>query len=269
MNVVIKTLAVVCAFAGLHSTGLADEKALTVFGHRGMPNSYPENTLLGFQKCWEAGIAVELDIRRTKDGHLVILHDDTLDRTTTGMGKIGDMTLTDVRKLDAGSKFGKMFTGQKVPELHEVFALLARHPKPTLAIAVDLKIDDGKVEAEVVKLAKEAKVLDRLLFIGTSISDGKVRQRLRDADATTHVACLADKSEELAAAIADKMSDWVYIRFIPDADQMRSIRQSKKNAILVGPLVMKKELENWKKGMNAGVDAILTDYPAELKETLR
>lgn len=260
-----RTLQFVSLLFALHSSTFADEKSLTVFGHRGMPLSYPEDTLIGFRKCWELGIAVELDIRRTKDGHLVILHDDTLDRTTTGTGKVGDMNLADVRKLDAGSKFGKMFTGEKVPELHEVFALLAKHPKPAMAIAVDLKIDDGKVEAEVVKAAKEAKVLDRLLFIGTTISDAKVRQRLRDADASAHVTCLADKPGDLAAALMDKHSDWAYVRFIPNAEQMRSIRESKKKVILVGPLVMKKELENWKKGIAAGIDAILTDYPVELQ----
>lgn len=251
------------------ATVVAEEKpAITIVGHRGEPKGHPEDTLPAFEACIRAGCGFELDVRRTKDGHLVVLHDDTLDRTTDGMGKVSEVTLADLKKLDAGKKFDPRFAGKRVPELREVFSAFGKHLRPGLIICIDLKINDGKVEAEVVKLAKENDILDKLLFIGTAVSDGDIRQRLRSADAKAHVACLADKPEGLAAALEDKNSDWAYVRFIPTAEQMKAIRKAGKKVILVGPLVMGKEEDNWKKGAAAGVDALLTDYPREAREQL-
>ena len=138
-----------------------------------------------------------------------------------------------------------------------------------MKVCIDLKVDDGKVEADVVRLARAAGVLDRLLFIGTAVQDARVRRRLREADPAAHVCCLADKAEGLAAALADRDSDWAYVRFIPSAAQMKAIRAAGKHVLLVGPLVAKREEGNWRKAAGAGVDAVLTDYPAELLDALR
>ncbi len=247
----------------------ADKPTIAIVGHRGEPKGHPENTLPSFEACIRAGTGFELDVRRTKDGHLVVLHDATLDRTTNSMGKVEEISLADLKKLDAGSKFDAKFVGNRVPELREVFTLLSKHQRPAGLVCIDLKINDGKVEADVVKLAKEAGVLDKLLFIGTAITNEDVRKRVRAADARAHVACLADKPEGLTAALEDKHSDWAYLRFIPTAEQMKAIRKAGKKVILVGPLVMGKEPDNWKKGIAAGVDALLTDYPREARELLR
>jgi glycerophosphoryl diester phosphodiesterase len=233
-----------------------------------MVQTFPENTLPGFEACLKAGVGFELDVRRTRDGRLVVLHDATLDRTTNGTGKAADLTLEEVRKFDAGTKHSDKFAGTPVPELAEVFRLLARHKQPDLKVCIDLKINDGQVEADVVKLAKEAGVLNQLLFIGTAIGDSEVRRRLRTADPGAHVCCLADKPEGLSAALEDGHSDWAYVRFIPTPEEMKAIRTSRKRVLLVGPLVMKKETENWKKAAAAGVDAILSDYPVELRDAL-
>ncbi len=247
----------------------AEELAVPLpVGHRGMIQTHPENTLRGFEACLRFKVGFELDVRRTKDGRLVVLHDATLDRTTTGSGSVAELTFAEVRKVDAGTKFDKRFAGSKVPELAEVFRLAGKMKEFAALICIDLKIDDGTVESDVVKLAKEAGVLDRLLFIGTAIEKSPVRQRLRDADPTAHVACLANKPDNLAAALADPHSDWAYVRFLPTAEQMKAIRAANRRVIVVGPLVMGKEIENWQKAAAAGVDALLTDFPAELKELL-
>lgn len=241
----------------------ADKPITAIVGHRGEPKEHPEDTLPAFEACLRADCGFELDVRRTKDGHLVVLHDDTLDRTTNGKGKVSEITLAELKKLDAGAKSGEKFAGRRVPELREVFAAFGKHLKSQHLICIDLKIDDGKVEADVVKMAGDAGILDRLLFIGTAISNSEVRQRIRTADAKTHVACLADKPDGLRAALDDKLSDWAYIRFIPTGEHMKAIRKAGKKVIVVGPLFMGKEPGNWKKAIDAGVDALLTDYPRE------
>lgn len=255
----------------LTATGVmaADKPAIMIVGHRGEPKNHPENTLQSFEACIQIQAGFELDVRRTKDGHLVVLHDATLDRTTDGKGKVEDIVLADLKKLDAGSKFDAKFAGKRVPELHEVFSAFGKHLRKDDIICIDLKINDGKVEADVVKLAKDASVLDKCLFIGAAIENAEVRQRVRTADAKAHVACLADKQEGLAASLEDKNSDWAYVRFIPTEEQMKAIRKAGKKVILVGPLVMGKEPENWKKAAAFGVDALLTDYPREAREIFR
>src|SRR5262249_48598562 len=72
-----------------------------VVGHRGLLKHAPENTLCNMRACLELRIGIELDVRRSKDGQLIVLHDDTLDRTTNGKGKACDFTLVELKKLDA------------------------------------------------------------------------------------------------------------------------------------------------------------------------
>lgn len=257
------------AGAAATSFAWADHRPIPApIGHRGMVQTHPENTLRGFEACLRFKVGFELDVRRTKDGRLVVLHDETLDRTTTGSGKVAEIPFVKLRRLDAGIKYDKRFAGSSVPELGEVFWFIGRFKGFDAIVCIDLKIDDGMVEGDVVKLAKEMAVLERLLFIGTAIDKEQVRKRLRAADRATHIGCLANKPEDLAAALQDQHSDWAYIRFIPSAEQMKAIRAANKRVLLAGPLVMNKEIDNWKKAAAAGVDAILTDYPVELRETL-
>src|SRR5262245_49120082 len=80
-------------------------------GHRGLPTHAPEETLATFNACIDLRVGVELDVRRTRDGQLVCLHDATVDRTTDGKGKVADLSLRELRQLDAGKKFDPAFTG--------------------------------------------------------------------------------------------------------------------------------------------------------------
>lgn len=92
-----------------------------IVAHRGSSADRPENTLAAITRAIEAGAtAVEADVRTTSDGHLVILHDATLDRTTTGSGNVAEKTLAEVRRLDAGSWFDGKYSDQQVPTLRDV-----------------------------------------------------------------------------------------------------------------------------------------------------
>ena len=97
-----------------------------VIAHRGASGYAPENTLSAFRKAAEMGATwVEFDAKLTRDNHVIIMHDDELDRTTNGTGKVADMDLMDLRRLDAGAWFGPEFAGEPVPTLSEVIKLLA------------------------------------------------------------------------------------------------------------------------------------------------
>src|SRR5262245_16974714 len=84
----------------------ADGPPRTV-GHRGLMRHAPENTHAGFAACFHLRLGIELDIRRSKDGILVIMHDDDVKRTTNGKGKVSDLTLAGLKELDAGSWFDR------------------------------------------------------------------------------------------------------------------------------------------------------------------
>ena len=93
-----------------------------VFGHRGASAYAPMNTLPAFELAAELGAdGIELDVHRSADGHAVICHDFTVDSTTDGSGMVTDMTLAQIKHLDAGSWFGDGFHGTQIPTLDEVF----------------------------------------------------------------------------------------------------------------------------------------------------
>lgn len=95
-----------------------------VVAHRGFSGAAPENTLVAFRQAMEIGSdMIELDIQLSKDRRIVVIHDETLERTTNGQGKVVDYNLKELKKLDAGSWFGSQFAGERIPALQEVLTL--------------------------------------------------------------------------------------------------------------------------------------------------
>jgi len=96
-----------------------------VIAHRGFSGRYPENTLRSFQEALKLPIdAIELDVRRTKDEVLIVIHDETVDRTTDGKGRVRDLMWKEIQKLDAGSWKGEKFAGEGIPRLEEALELI-------------------------------------------------------------------------------------------------------------------------------------------------
>ncbi len=90
--------------------------------HRGASSYAPENTFAAFDRALGLGVShVELDVHFSRDGHIVVIHDDTLDRTTNAFGAVADRTLAELRSLDAGSWFGPRYAGERIRTLAEVF----------------------------------------------------------------------------------------------------------------------------------------------------
>jgi glycerophosphoryl diester phosphodiesterase len=240
----------------------------TPIAHRGLLRHAPENTLAAFGACLDLGLGFELDVRRTRDGALVVLHDETVDRTTDGKGRVADLTLAELRRIDAGRWFDPAFAGQQVPTLAEVFALL-RDRGTAVSVAVDLKVEDPTYEADIVALANEARVLPRLLFIGRAIDRPEVRKRLRAADRSAQTCVLAQTAKDLPAALADADSGWVYARFVPTAEEAAAVRTAGKKLFLSGPPVNGHEPDNFRKAREVGADVLLTDFPLECRRVWR
>ena len=98
-----------------------------ILAHRGDKSFAPENTLPSFAQAIQKGAdGVELDAKLTSDGHIIVMHDPTLNRTTNGSGKVASFTLEEIRKLDAGAWFDEKFRGTRVPLLEEVFETVGK-----------------------------------------------------------------------------------------------------------------------------------------------
>lgn len=155
---------------------------IKVVAHRGANRWAPENTIAAFLKAAEMGADyAEMDVRQTKDGIFIIMHDADVKRTTNGSGKVSDMTLEEIKKLDAGSWFAEEFTGEKVPTLREVLQAIDGKILPDL----DFKAGDPE---QLIALLEEENYLNRgavTLYTGNwelakqvkELSEGKIMVR--------------------------------------------------------------------------------------------
>lgn len=117
-----------------------------IFAHRGAKSFAPENTLSAFKKAVESGAdGIELDVHLSQDGFIVVMHDENVDRTTNGKGEIKELSLAEIKKLDAGSWFDEKFKDEKVPTLEEVLETL-HELKFTGELNVELKTDKNNYE---------------------------------------------------------------------------------------------------------------------------
>ena len=125
-----------------------------ITGHRGAKDEWPENTILGIQKAIEAGVsAIEIDIHKTQDNALVVIHDSTLERTTNLQGIVSEMTLEQVRSANAGM-------GEKVPLLSEVINLCIQSDTHLF-----IEVKDIRVQTELAELLIEKKVFKNCTVI--------------------------------------------------------------------------------------------------------
>jgi glycerophosphoryl diester phosphodiesterase len=161
-----KTALLLGAIAGLAVLALRRRKTRPVpagwpvnVGHRGASVRLPENTLESFRAAVEAGAGgLELDVRLTRDGHPVVMHDERVDRTTDGFGAVSGMTLAEVRRLDAG---GSGRPDERVPTLREVLAEF-----PGARVNIDIKDERlPGVEGVVLGVLREAGAAGRVLVV--------------------------------------------------------------------------------------------------------
>ncbi len=125
-----------------------------IIAHRGYRRRFPENTLAAFAAAFDSGAPmVELDVTLTRDRRAVVLHDDTLERTTDGRGPVRDFTLDELKRLDAGSWFDPRFAGERLPSLEEALDLCAARGM------VNIEIKAGAFEAGRAADAIEEQVL--------------------------------------------------------------------------------------------------------------
>jgi glycerophosphoryl diester phosphodiesterase len=135
-----------------------------LFAHRGASAHAPENTLQAFELAIRQGAdGVELDAKLSADGHVVVIHDASVDRTTDGHGCVRDLSLARLRELDAGVSFSEEFRGAKIPTLDEVFEALGKHALINVELTNYSTPRDQLVE-KVCRLVRKHDLQQNILF---------------------------------------------------------------------------------------------------------
>jgi glycerophosphoryl diester phosphodiesterase len=248
--------------------------------HRGASALAPENTMEAFRLAVEAGAGgLELDVHLTRDGHIVVIHDATVDRTTNGTGAVSEMTLDDLRGLDAGHNFspdgGPTYPyrgrGVRVPRLGEVLREF-----PGVAVNIDIKVGSPGIEESVFGVLRETNASERVLVVSTSHA---IVKRFRKVSGG-HVSTGASKWEIGVFYILSKLSLERLVRPAYDALQV-PLRH--RDIPLVTPRFLKaahardvrvdvwtiNQAEEMRRLLDLGVDVIMTDRPGMLAEVLQ
>ncbi|MGI5222872.1 glycerophosphodiester phosphodiesterase [Nocardia sp. CA-290969] len=149
---------------------------VTVVAHRGLAPGLPENTPAAFRGAIALDVdAIEIDLRVTADGHLVVMHDDTVDRTTNGHGRVADLTLDRIKSLDAGSIAGPGFSAERVPTYREVLEIVQGHRTQLL---LDIKDCPPEAKAEIVGLTDYFDAAQKVIVGPRTVTDLRAFERL-------------------------------------------------------------------------------------------
>lgn len=146
-----------------------------ICAHRGANSTHPENTIAAFKEAIRLGAhMIEFDVQMTKDGALVLMHDKTVDRTTNGQGAVADLSLEEIRKLDAGSWKNPIFKGEKVPTLAEALKIMPKNI--WLNVHVKRSVEAGMAVAELI--IKEKKI--NQAFIACKVDIANAVRKISD-----------------------------------------------------------------------------------------
>lgn len=238
-----------------------------VVAHRGFSGVAPENTMVAFKKAIEVGSdMIELDVRLSKDGVVVVIHDDTLERTTTGKGKVIEKNMDELKLLDAGLKFHPSFSGERIPTLREVLELA----KGKVLVNIELKMGyDGQwtileLADRALEEVKRADMLNQVLF---SSFDPVALERVLKMNPSVSVAYLYNRfwnfPQEVTGGRPFNTLNCRKSVLTPE-----NISRAHQEGIRIGVYTLNTE-EEMEKFINMKVDAIITDYPDRLINILK
>jgi glycerophosphoryl diester phosphodiesterase len=234
-----------------------------LIAHRGLDDKFPENTIPAFEAALDLGMGFECDLKITSDEKLIIFHDETVDRTTDGTGRIEQMTLAEVKELDAGKYKGDQFAGIKVPTFDEMLSVVADRADmaPALALHV-ITLQPGIINMICEAIAAHG-IMDKTVGIGIMGQSVDVRRRFYEGSPDFQCTALAETADTLAAAVSDPYSNWIYGRFVPSVADVESVHAAGKKLFVSGNDVSN-DVARAYEAVQAGPDAVLTWHSSEL-----
>ena len=259
-------IAAVISILSVPLTARAEDGATSrdpiMLAHRGLVRHAPENTLPAFATAVELGLSIELDVYQTRDDQLVVIHDPTVDRTTDGTGNVNEMTLAEIRRLDAGSWFDPTFAGEKVPTLEEAFQLIHKRQRTPVTIALNMKVISPGIERRIVTLVEKYKLFDQLFAFGQPDESSRRFKQASPRLRTTIVKIY--NAEQFNTALQSPLADCLWVGFVPSPDLMERAHKLNRQVWLslkIGENVP----EIWAQARASGMDGICTDWPLECR----
>lgn len=230
-------------------------RSIQIMLHRGQSDAAPENTIPAMQAAIESGMEwVEVDVRLTRDGHHVILHDDTLDRTTNGQGPVKEKTLDEIQTLDAGSWFAKRYKGETIPDLIE----LLNFCKGKINVYLDCKDVDP---VQLVRDIQATKMESQTVVFG----DVPLLKQINDLSHHT-IPIMPSINDRLEVAYWKELLDPAAVEIHAELITPELVQQFHDAGIVVQAQVLgeRDRPEVWRSCMAMGVDWYQTDFGPEV-----
>jgi len=233
-----------------------------IFAHRGSKGTHPENTLPAFQEAINVEAdGIELDVQLTKDGYLVVIHDEQVDRTTDGTGWVKDFLLSDLKLLDAGTWFSEEYKGTQIPTLEEVINLLIENDFSGM-LNIELKTDE--IEYPLI----EEKLLDTLnhknmpFSVILSSFNKSTMQRIEKLDTQYEKAFIAYGNDEDVRWVSKQE---IITSFHPDIRWLKNHMDVAKKISVIRPWTVNQE-QDMKVCFEQQLSGIFTDFPKKAIE---
>lgn len=233
---------------------------MEIYAHRGASGTHPENTIAAFQEAARLPIeGVEFDVHLTKDGEVVVIHDEKINRTSNGKGLVQDMTLAELKQYDFGSWFSEEFRGETIPTLQEVLDVFKdTNHKMNIEIKTDVYHYEG-IEEKVIAIVKANQLEERVVISSFNHESLQIVHYLQP---DLEIAALLMEAIIEPARYLQLLNAEALHLFLPSAN-----RTSIKNMIADGGTVRVftvNEVDYMKQLQALGVSAIFTDYPEKM-----
>lgn len=232
-------------------------------GHRGASARAPENTLPSFALALEDGAEmIELDVHLTRDGQLAVIHDEMTERTTGMVGAVAELTMPQLRGLDAGAHKGEQWNGEPIPELGDVFALVREHARGLVLVNVEIK---GGADAAPVLLERIAAhdMAERVII--SSFDPATVRAATERSTEVLGGLLVQQPAPDLVALARGVGASLVHVKHTYIDDGLVEMAHADGLGVLAWTVNRPDEMRRL---AALGVDAILSDDPHTLRETI-
>jgi glycerophosphoryl diester phosphodiesterase len=240
---------------------------IIVTAHRGFSGQAPENTPTAFRAAIAAGAdMIELDVHLTRDNEVVVIHDDTLERTTNGKGNVAAKTLAELKSLDAGSWFDSRFAGERIPTLAEVLEIARNR------ILVNIELKKGKnfpytmeeLADRTLAVVEKAGMTGQILF---SSFDPAAVNRIKEKAPRLPIALIVDKPWEKPED-AGAGTSYPTLNCRTTVLNEENIRRAHTAGIRVHVWTVNTK-EAMEKFIALGIDGIITNHPDSLIDVLK
>ena len=237
-----------------------------IIAHRGASGEAPENTMAAFKLAVEQGCdGIELDVHLSNDGQLIVIHDENIKRTTNGEGLVGEMTVAQLKRYDAGSWFSDKFKGEKIPLLEEVFEMVPKE----IFINVEIKNIPSYYEGIEEKLLDLLIQFDRIEQVIVSSFDHQCLFRLKKRNRYIKIGLLYTENAVDHAGLA-KLFGFPVESLHPDnkAIRKKDVQRAVDSGLKVFPWTVNSKI-NMKRMIDYGVSGIITNFPARLRQLIK